>query len=720
LATTVPLNFDIYARDHASSTFNRFGHSVSASNDSVGKLKLGLGSLVRGFVALGVAYKTVDFFKQSISEASDLNESLNAVSVTYGKNAAGVKKLGEQAATSMGLSNNAFNSLAVQFSAFSSTIAGKGGDVVGTLKSITGRAADFASVMNIDVSEAARLFQSGLAGETEPLRKFGIDLSAAAVQAHAYKTGIAEAGATLTENEKVQARYSLLMRSTAKTQGDFKNTSDGLANSQRILSAEWDNMQAKVGTALLPVLAKLTTWGTTTLIPWLSQTYDWLSVKLGPVFSQVAGWFSDSSAKGGELSSAFANLVSAGKQLYAALYPIAVDIVQSIKRNWPEIKATIVSTLNAVAGVISSFAALATAVWHKFGRTIMSYVGNTFRNVATVIRGALQIIQGIIDVFTGVLTGDWSKAWQGVKEIFHGAATIIVGLARQLVNNIKTTLNALKAALGSAFSSAWDAAKRAVQNGIAKVSSFFKGLPGKIKGWVGDLSGVLFDAGVAAIQGLIDGITSKVDELGSKLSDVGGFIADHKGPIEKDRVLLKPAGIAIMEGLIAGITSKIQALKQTMQSVTDMVSGLFGNPLGGENVNTVADIFRQQRAETGDATRLRNDIKKLLHKGLDMRFITDMISTGNLTALHALAEAPASQVRRFERGERRLERVERRSSGMLNQGTRDRVADLKEQRREYERMLDRLEKAVKKGIDGAHIVLDGHGNAHLKIRTGGV
>jgi dihydropteroate synthase len=135
-------------------------------------------------------------------------------------------------------------------------------------------------------------------------------------------------------------------------------------------------------------------------------------------------------------------------------------------------------------------------------------------------------------------------------------------------------------------------------------------------------------------------------------------------------------------------------------------------------VNTVADIFRQQRAETGDATRLRNDIKKLLHKGLDMRFITDMISTGNLTALHALAEAPASQVRRFERGERRLERVERRSSGMLNQGTRDRVADLKEQRREYERMLDRLEKAVKKGIDGAHIVIDGHGNAHLRIRGG--
>ena len=39
-------------------------------------------------------------------------------------------------------------------------------------------------------SDALALFQSGLAGETEPLRKFGIDLSAAAVEAHAIATGI--------------------------------------------------------------------------------------------------------------------------------------------------------------------------------------------------------------------------------------------------------------------------------------------------------------------------------------------------------------------------------------------------------------------------------------------------------------------------------------------------------------------------------------------------
>ena len=73
--------------------------------------------------------------------------------------------------------------------------------------------------MNLDVNQAAELFQSGLAGETEPLRKFGIDLSAAAVEASAYANGIAKAGKPLTEQQKVQARYALLMKTDRQDSG---------------------------------------------------------------------------------------------------------------------------------------------------------------------------------------------------------------------------------------------------------------------------------------------------------------------------------------------------------------------------------------------------------------------------------------------------------------------------------------------------------------------
>ena len=195
--------------------------------------------------------------KMAVDAASDLEESINAVKVTYGEAAEGVLAIGENSAKSFGLATADFNALSVQFSSFAETVAGDGGDVVGVLDDLVGRSADFASVMNIDVADAARIFQSGLAGETEPLKKFGINLSAAAVNAYALESGLVDSTSEMDDAMKVTARYQLLMQETADTQGDFANTSDSLANQQRILQASMTNLAADVGGVLIPELSKL-------------------------------------------------------------------------------------------------------------------------------------------------------------------------------------------------------------------------------------------------------------------------------------------------------------------------------------------------------------------------------------------------------------------------------------------------------------------------------
>jgi hypothetical protein len=143
------------------------------------------------------------------------------------------------------------------------------------------------------------LFQSGLAGETEPLRRFGLDLSAATVEAYAYANGIGTVGTELTEAQKVQARYGLLMEQTNKTQGDFANTSDQLANSQRILQARMENARAELGTALLPAMTKFVELALDKGVPLFEKLID-LFIKLEPAISFVAdalinviGFFAD-------------------------------------------------------------------------------------------------------------------------------------------------------------------------------------------------------------------------------------------------------------------------------------------------------------------------------------------------------------------------------------------------------------------------------------------
>lgn len=205
-----------------------------------------------GGVAIGAG------IKKAINSASDLEESTSAVRATFLEAGEAVLTIGENAASSMGLSQTAFNDAAIRFSGFAEKIAGPGGDVVQIIEDLTQRSADFASRFNLDVNEAIGVFMSTLAGETEPIRKFGEDISAAAVEQFALSEGLVATKAELTETIKQQARYQLLMRETEGVAGDFANTSDGLANSQRRLQADVENLAAKMGGELLPIAADLT------------------------------------------------------------------------------------------------------------------------------------------------------------------------------------------------------------------------------------------------------------------------------------------------------------------------------------------------------------------------------------------------------------------------------------------------------------------------------
>ena len=286
----------------------------------------GIATVVGGaLAAAGIG----SLIKNSVAQASTLEESLNAVSVAYGDVSSSIVKLGEDASSRLGVTQADFNAAAVRFSAFAERVVGEGGNVSGFVDDITTRAADFASVFNVDVSEALQVFQSGLAGEAEPLKRFGINLLDSEVKAFAMANGIGEVGRELTETEKVQARYGLLMESTAKTAGDFANTSDGLANSQRILKANFTDMQATIGAALLPALASLSK----SLIPVADQLGPVLTgifEDLAPVIEEVAALIPELLAGFAPLLPVLARVALVFLDLVVSLLPVFVSLIQML------------------------------------------------------------------------------------------------------------------------------------------------------------------------------------------------------------------------------------------------------------------------------------------------------------------------------------------------------------------------------------------------------
>lgn len=204
-------------------------------------------------VAAGAALiKLGQLSGKAIDDASSLAETVNKVGVVFGAEAQRVLKFGENAASSIGQSKQQALAAAATFGQFFDA-AGLAGDAAADMSmDVVKLASDLASFNDADPSEVIDNLRSGLSGESEPLRKFGVFLNEAAVAAKAAELGLQGVNGKLTDGEKVQARYALILDQTTKAQGDFARTSDGVANKERTKTALMENASAALGEGLLP------------------------------------------------------------------------------------------------------------------------------------------------------------------------------------------------------------------------------------------------------------------------------------------------------------------------------------------------------------------------------------------------------------------------------------------------------------------------------------
>ena len=213
--------------------------------------------------AIGSAFVTkqiIEFGKAAIGVASDLNEVQNVVDTTFGTE--GAIKVNEWARNAA----EAFGESELQAKQFTSTLGamfksmGVGqADMEEMSMSLAGLAGDMASFYNLDPTEAFEKLRSGISGETEPLKQLGINMSVANLEAFALSEGITTAYDSMTQAEQATLRYQYIMSATADAQGDFADTSDSLANQQRILQLEIQTLAAEIGQDLMPIAQEILT-----------------------------------------------------------------------------------------------------------------------------------------------------------------------------------------------------------------------------------------------------------------------------------------------------------------------------------------------------------------------------------------------------------------------------------------------------------------------------
>ncbi len=257
----------------------------------------GIGAAAAGFVALT---------KPMVDMASNVNEAMSKNKQLFGESAKAVTQFAETAAENLGLSRRETLIAVGDFGSLTSAM--KMSEEEGSRMSmrLVELASDLASFHDTGVDQALTALAAGLRGENEPLRKFGVLLDAATLKTKALEMGLIEnTKSALDPAKKALAAYEVIMQQSIDAHGDFQRTSDGLAGQQKILAAQWGDLQEEIGQALLPLFRDFTTFLVDSGIPNAQKFIDvWkdegFMAALGKVGEKFLEWRIDNLAEEGK------------------------------------------------------------------------------------------------------------------------------------------------------------------------------------------------------------------------------------------------------------------------------------------------------------------------------------------------------------------------------------------------------------------------------------
>jgi phage-related protein len=175
-------------------------------------------------------------------------------------------------------------------------------------------------------------------------------------------------------------------------------------------------------------------------------------------------------------------------------------------------------------------------VFNTVLRNIQSIFETVFRVIGDVVGGILKSFGGLIDFITGIFSGNWEKAWNGIKDFFGGIWDGIWGIIKGFVNLIIDGINLLLTGIYTVVA--------AIVNAIGGIADAIGSIFGQEWGWsmpnepvlIPHLAtGGLVKAPTLAVVGDNAGANSGNPEVIAPLSKLQGMINTSNG---EDTVIL--------------------------------------------------------------------------------------------------------------------------------------------------------------------------------------
>lgn len=149
---------------------------------------------------------------------------------------------------------------------------------------------------------------------------------------------------------------------------------------------------------------------------------------------------------GEELIQGLKNIIDGFGKFFKGVFTGDMKLaVEGIKQIWEGMKQTWNAIVNSIKDAWNMF-----ITWLQSKSPLLASIFQTYgKFVSDVCKNIKDILKGVIDFIVGVFTGDWTKAWQGVTEIFKGIWNNIVAIIEAAINFIIDGINLLISALNT-------------------------------------------------------------------------------------------------------------------------------------------------------------------------------------------------------------------------------------------------------------------------------
>jgi len=598
---------------------------IGASFSNLGRnIGIGLAAIGAGAVVLGA---------KAITSASDLGETISKTKVLFGDAADEVIKFSETTARTLGQSKRDALDAADTFAIFGKAAGLTGTDLSGFSTELVTLSSDMSSFFNTSPQDAAAAIGSALRGEYEPIRRYGVLIDDASLKTEALELGIYDGNGALTAQQKTLAVNALIYKKTKDAQGDFARTSDGLANQQRILTATFEDVKAKLGTALLPIMTAVTNYIIDDFIPAFKEFWE----THGPAIKEVLGKIVDKAkdvAKwlGEKVPAGIKKLGEFAKDNKPLIYGLAAAIgalaiallaykIQVIALQLPLAITAALSLITfsaaawVVIGIVAAVALLIGVLVYlyfrfKVVRDIVDAVGRVF---VSVFKGILEVVKVVVkwivnrfkdfkNILFGVINSlkeRWAKFWKqngdAVMEAFNHIKNVIFTAFNIIKAFVMFQINAWVAVfklLGKLLEPVFNMWKAIFEAFFAVLTNAWNAIWAVVK--------IVWDGIWAAISGawgLILGVFMAIVHFIN--GDFGKAWSSIKGAVESAfngvAGFLKSIWDAIVTVMEAGANSAIDVINLLIKGV---------NALPGVDFNLIGHVDWNKKPDTaGDSGR---------------------------------------------------------------------------------------------------------------------